>query len=319
MFGLLVRDSATWVVLAPLPGARFEDSPIRLRSGVEIIKLGDEETATCLNAGLLESRGSTGFTHVGDVFAIRLTETWPILVGAAADDPLTDAQAAWDQRAEQIETVIQALRLCKAGTVFSTGTVAFSMSFYEGRGYTFGYSPTTRGHIRGDYYLALDDVADLVRAHTSLEGDAVRGMPFLTTAIRRFAMSEERFHVEDRVLDLMISAEALFTPGTQTEVAHKVPLHAAAFLARPGLDPKTVFATMRSGYTARSKIAHGASVSAASPPLDELVATLSGYLREALTKMIDYAEQGTALSKQAAWNDLVVSQLGGDEANGRTD
>jgi hypothetical protein len=316
VFGVLVRDSATWFVLAPLPGATFEGAPIGLGSGAEIIKLSDAEIATCLSAGLLESRGSTGLTYVGDVFAVRLTETWPIVVGDADESPLDDAQAAWDQRAERIETAIHALRLVKPGAVYSTGTVSFSMSFHEGRGYTFGYSPTSRGNSRGDYNLASGEVDDLVRVHASLESAAVRNKPFLATAIRRFAMSEERFHIEDRVLDLMISAEALFTPRTQTEVAHKVALHAAAFLARSGLDPKTVFTTMKDGYAARSKIAHGASIATASPPLDALAATLGGYLREALTKMIDYAEKGIALSDPAAWNDLVVGRLGGPETAG---
>lgn len=310
VFSVLTHDTATYVVLAPLPGARFEAVPIQLDSGVEIVELSEDEIARCLNAGFLNEHTMGGFVHLEQVFGVQLKEEWPILVGPAAADHLPDVQVAWDARATQIERAVHSLRLSKAGTVYSPGTVAFSPSLFSGRATTFGLSPVPRGSARGKYALDADEVEGLVSTWRCLASEAVMSKPFLTTAVRRFAMAGERVHIEDRLLDLMIAAEALFAPATKTEVAHKVALHAAAFLARPGCDATAVFTTMKQGYAARSEIAHGATSKIPPESLRDLCETLSGYLREALRKMVDAADRGAAFADQAAWNDFIVGRLG---------
>jgi hypothetical protein len=99
----------------------------------------------------------------------------------------------------------------------------------------------------------------------------------------------------------MIAAEALFTPGTQTEVSHKVALHAAAFLQPRDATAADVFKTMKQGYGARSDIAHGREpeigrlASGDEGTLDRLVALVSEHMRDALKRMIARAVDGTAL------------------------
>jgi hypothetical protein len=171
--------------------------------------------------------------------------------------------------------------------------------------------------------LERADVDELVALWREVRSSAVQGKRFLVTAMRRFAFAGERPRPEDRILDLMIAAEALFTPGTQTEVSHKVALQAAAFLERQDVTAADVFRTMKQGYSARSAIAHGGEpdigrlAGGEEGTLDRLVAILSDYMRDALKRMITRAVGSTALSDQGAWNKLVLDKLTGSPEHPR--
>jgi hypothetical protein len=317
----LTFETAAWVVIAPLSGVASDATPIELEAGVEIITMSDTEVVACLSTSLITGFGSAGFTSVTNRIAIRLTEHWPAIVGDndAHDQAVT---RAYTRRTELVEAVVHVLRLLKDGEVSVPGTVAFSPSSFEGRAFHFGYSPAPRHTAFERYRLQPEDTDELVALWRDFRGSAVRGKRFLATAIRRFAFAGERPRAEDRILDLMIAAEALFTPGTQTEVSHKVALHAAAFLERQDATVAEVFKTMKQGYGARSAIAHGGDPEIGrlagdeDGTLDRLVALLSEYMRDALKRMITRAVQGTPLSDQGAWNTLVLDKIGESSGHG---
>jgi len=125
----LTFETATWVVIAPLSGVASEATPIELEPGVEIIAMSDAEVIACLSTGLVTGFGSAGFTSVTNRIAIRLTERWPAIVG---DDEHRAATDAHTRRTELVEGVVHVLRLLKDGDVSVPGTVAFSLSSFEG-------------------------------------------------------------------------------------------------------------------------------------------------------------------------------------------
>lgn len=309
----LTFETAAWIVIAPLSGVASDETPITLEPGVEITTLSDPEVIACLSTGLLTSFGGTGATFVTNRIGIRLTEQWPAIVGDDEHDE--DATHAYARRADLVEAVVHVLRLLKDGEVSVPGTVAFSSSSAEGRAYFFGYSPAPRHTEFERYRLEPTEVDELVALWRDVRSAAVRGKRFLVTAIRRLAFAGERARPEDRILDLMIAAEALFTPRTQTEVSHKVALHAATFLERQDATVADVFKTMKQGYAARSAIAHGGEPETGrlaigvDGTLEHLVALLSDYMRDALKRMISRAVQGTGLSDQGAWNTFVLNKL----------
>jgi Apea-like HEPN len=312
---LLTSDTAAWVVIAPLSGVASDATPIELEPGVEIIAMSDAEVIACLSTSLMTGFGSAGFPSLANRIAIRLTEQWPVIVdNDNADGAATQAHS---RRTELVEAVVHVLRLLKDGEVSVPGTVAFTPSSFEGRAYHFGYSPAPRHSAFERYRLEPADVDELVALWRDVRSSAVQGKRFLVTAMRRFAFGGERPRPEDRILDLMIAAEALFTPGTQTEVSHKVALQASAFLDRQDATAADVFRTMKQGYSARSAMAHGGEpdigrlAGGEEGTLDRLVAVLSDYMRDALKRMVTRAVGGTALSDQGAWNKLVLDKLTG--------
>ena len=88
---------------------------------------------------------------------------------------------------------------------------------------------------------------------------------FLVMALRRFNMALNRAVIEDRIVDLMISAESLFlsdsgNPGERGEQRFRLALRAAKFVVSPRYAPRQIFDLMRTAYDIRSDIVHGGSV-----------------------------------------------------------
>jgi hypothetical protein len=75
-------------------------------------------------------------------------------------------------------------------------------------GYAIGYSTAPTQMPFESYRLSASDATDLVELWRRLRSRAVTDQRFLTTALRRFAFAGERTRAEDRILDLMIAAEA---------------------------------------------------------------------------------------------------------------
>ncbi len=79
----------------------------------------------------------------------------------------------------------------------------------------------------------------------------------VAVALRRFGGSHEPRHDEDRLLDLWIAMEALFSPDDTTEVSFRLSLNAANYVEVEGLTRRALFEWLRKGYALRSSIAHG--------------------------------------------------------------
>src|SRR5262249_29630803 len=89
-----------------------------------------------------------------------------------------------------------------------------------------------------------------------------RATPFLDSAIRRFGYAGERHRPEDRLMDLMISAESLFLSdiGSTSEMSYRLALRFAHFAGLEGYSKKDAFRFMRNAYDARSSIVHGGTL-----------------------------------------------------------
>lgn len=88
------------------------------------------------------------------------------------------------------------------------------------------------------------------------------GSTGLELALRRLRFAAGRESEEDRTLDLMISAEALFIPkgSSHEELSFRTSLHASFFLSPDDeVERERIFRLLRTGYEVRSKIAHGES------------------------------------------------------------
>jgi hypothetical protein len=123
---------------------------------------------------------------------------------------------------------------------------------------------------------------------------------YIDTALRRLRYGAERERAEDRVLDLMIAAEALFLgmagPNEKTEVSLRVSLYAASLLAKDKEERRSVFNEMRDAYKMRSTIAHGAgSVDAAHAAATADI--LDAHVRKGLRQVIQLALQRPVTNK----------------------
>jgi hypothetical protein len=115
-----------------------------------------------------------------------------------------------------------------------------------------------------------------------------RGTPFLGATARRFGYAGERHRPEDRLVDLMIAAEALFLSDTaeakeRGEMRFRLSLRFAWFVEADSSSRQERFRHIRNAYDARSALVHGGV-------LDENLLKLPGEGQVTLTKFVDATE-----------------------------
>jgi hypothetical protein len=108
-------------------------------------------------------------------------------------------------------------------------------------------------------------------------------------ALRRLRNASERSRDDDRILDLMIAAEALFIPrgSGHDELRFRVSLHGAFSLESDMTERKRVYKILAGGYDFRSKVAHGddpgsVRVGGESFDIHRLLPELESIIRKAL-------------------------------------
>jgi hypothetical protein len=154
--------------------------------------------------------------------------------------------------------------------------------------------------------VTLNDAgaADLVRYWAALRATQAQGPASL--ALRRLRDAAERRRDADRILDIVIAAEALFLPadGDHTELKFRCSLHAAFYLETELAERRIVYRTVGAAYDMRSAIAHGSepravrvlgeplTVEALTPRVEEIV-------RRALQKRLGERQEPD-------WDALVV-------------
>jgi hypothetical protein len=85
----------------------------------------------------------------------------------------------------------------------------------------------------------------------------------LGTAVRRLSYSCVRHLNEDKIIDLMIAAEALFLRGTREgEKRFRLAFRAARFLSTDAAKQREIYDRMRKAYDLRSALVHGGSAPA---------------------------------------------------------
>jgi hypothetical protein len=307
-------------VVAPLPSGFRTETRDRVDLGdrTSLIRLDDTDIATALDLGLRfrDEAEAFGFATVGTPWAIevrfevaavsrRPEDEVPKELLVAAADGANDANA-------QVRRVVQAMRLTKPGLVSVLGVLHISEEPLLG-GRTVAYSSTRLPRPLSDSYdFEMSDVATLRRLLRQLRNDGVTASPALETAIRRFSASSEHHDAQDRLLDLIISAEALFgndaQPGDTTlRVAQRFARFVAPVAKRSVMD---LFGHMKQQYRGRSGIVHAnrrrakvqRKIDRAIQETDETERLMRLALRRALNETVDRG------GFQVDWDRLVLGR-----------
>ncbi len=114
---------------------------------------------------------------------------------------------------------------------------------------------------------------------------------YLGVAMRRLRYAIGRERLEDRLVDLVVAAEALF-PGivgkpSSTELSYRLSMYVAGLLGGNQEERRLIFARMRQAYALRSSIVHGDAVDERT--VAQLVQDVERFVREGLRKAIKLA------------------------------
>jgi hypothetical protein len=212
--------------------------------------------------------------------------------------------------------VIQALRLTKAGKVSTVGRMTIADDgLLSGRSIQFTNTRFPRPPS-DSYDFDVEAGGLLRRILTMLEETSVLDSPALQSAIRRFSSSIERHDPHDRLVDLIISAEALFAGDSEPgDLSLRVAQRFARFLSPPtGIEVMELFQHMKLAYGGRSKIVHALArtprverqIAKALDSIDQTEELMRTAIVQALAATV---EEGAF---QIDWNRLVLEGSGAD-------
>ena len=164
----------------------------------------------------------------------------------------------------------------------------------------------------GNYSLSESEVTPFLNLWKLLEKESTR----FEFSIRRFNLAFDRRLQDDRLIDLIIAAEALFLSDTgakdRGELRFRFSLRAAKFIEHPTYDELGIYQLMRNAYDARSAIVHGGTPTVTKLPDDDS-ATLSTFIdaieeivRLGIRKAIAMDDGGKKLRQSNFWDSLVL-------------
>ena len=246
--------------ITPLGGFYTDADEILLDERLSIVKLSETEIIELLQLGIKigESIGPGDFILLKEQFAIKRTFILPKLIGDKDILEGIDALKSHSNR-EKEQKVLNALRLFKNGKVFQLGTITQSTSiFSSGIGYNPPLSFTV--FMQKKFQLDKNEVINFLEFWKSFCELDFSKYNFLSVAIRRFSQSIERDSTEDKIIDLMISAESLFLSSGgsfQGELKYRLSHRAAMFIEDESEKQRKVFNFMQQAYNVRSDIIHG--------------------------------------------------------------
>ena len=105
--------------------------------------------------------------------------------------------------------------------------------------------------------------------------------------LSRFSSSYERRELEDRLIDLVISLEALLSDSESDSVSFKIATRCAGWLCPPGEERVSLFHFIKKVYGFRSAAVHGVRRNRIEPTTEDLEC-LESVVRASLMKFLDH-------------------------------
>jgi len=145
----------------------------------------------------------------------------------------------------------------------------------------------------------------------------VEGAERFSFSIHRFNLAFERNLIADRIVDLVIAAEALLLGDIDEtyrgELRFRLALRGAKFIEHTEYNEREVFYVMRRAYDARSSIVHGGSPKDTRLPgnpkadLSALTSATEDLVRLGLRKALSMREDANSLRQSGYWDTLLLS------------
>jgi hypothetical protein len=308
---------------ALLTGLKGDSFPWRLTPQLEIDEFDDDEVVLCLRMGLLRPGvGMPDWAHMGRVIGIRVRLAFEKVVGGRPEEWSGVAGNLIQDAMSEAESVLDALRVFKKGSISLAGLIVVSLQDGGGWRGSGGPHPLRGGFQWGDYELTAAEGESFVTFWRQLK--SARKRKLLDAAMRRFSYAGDRHRPDDRLVDLVIAAETLFlgdagNPHERGELRYRFSLRAAFFLEEAGLARRVLFRFMRNGYDARSAIVHGGEPDpallmgndGARISLMEYADAMEDVLRRALREAVDGAQDGDG--SLVDWDELVMGRALSEE------
>jgi len=132
------------------------------------------------------------------------------------------------------------------------------------------------------------------------------GPNHVLVALNRFYLAQFRGSFDDRLLDLVIAAEAMFLNDANGELSYRLATRGALFLADKSEERTAIFRKLRKAYERRNAIVHGSRIQSleVAESVEDMEATMRVAVRKALVTI--GAGHQSAVSN---WDDLAFLSI----------
>lgn len=321
LVGFFAADRIASKTVAPLPHLVVPPFPFRLNNELILDRLTDDEVTRCYQVGVIRP-DSLQFPLIDREVAvgIRRTMILPKLI-RRGDEPHELPEAGHEGSFGNrplfrddlvIDDVLSALRLFKHTQIRIAGLASWTDSPWLNAGTS--YRVLGRWPYGGKFELSEGEVQHFLELWRLLEERAAR----FGFSIHRFNLAFDRGLLADRIVDLVIAAEALFLGDLDEkyrgELRFRFALRAAKFIEHPNYGELDIFAVMRQAYDARSAIVHGGSPKETRLPdnpsanLPTFIDAIEELVRLGLRKALSMKEDGKKMRQAEYWDTLVFSK-----------
>ncbi|MFC1614382.1 hypothetical protein ACFL5K_03710, partial [Gemmatimonadota bacterium] len=294
----LYSDKIYHTRITPIFGFESVSSSIKLEKGIEI-KLLDEKTMNFLfRFGVVLGGQLQNTIMYTPRYGIFVSYELPKKICTHWGGLNTKQMSLPFKTGELEDKIFQSLRLIKEGQIYPSGTADITEP-YPGMfgGGAVGLNKVTLPdkHWIGKRYHPLTKREETIfianwRKIRKLDSNKYKN---LNTGIRRFSIACGRESVEDKIIDLLICAEALFLGDSNMELSYKLSLRAAFFLAKNKDEREAIYKSMKKLYSIRSAIVHGNEPSPQNQSFEGKITDLTNksntaerYIRAAINKYI---------------------------------
>ncbi|UZN08165.1 HEPN domain-containing protein [Leptospira santarosai] len=306
------------IEITPLFGFRSEEHRISLANDLSIEILSEEEISNLISSGVPMSLQNVSDDMADVLYKYAIVRVSKLTKIFGSDD--RSGKETRNQVHITNNTIISALQLFKFGTIFPVANISKNIGFFSiGSSMSSGYP---RFGLRSSYLISKNEIEEFLVLWNKIYTLTPEKIPhFLEVAIRRFADGTLRPNLEDQIIDLLISAEAIFLSSSgnkyQGELRYRLAHSAALFLENEPAKQKEIFNFMKNAYDIRSKFVHGSNSEIKFPKkeggkkmnLHDFESQTRALMRRAIIKVFDLAYNSKETKFSINWDDYIFPNM----------
>jgi hypothetical protein len=321
-------DYILYDVIAPLEGLSAHGS-VRLSGDLEISPFTNDDITPHYT---YNAKHNIPHASIGGPVAVRTKFRLPKVIHSDSDMDLEGLDAGTIEKAhagrlrknetdraeqsrlnERVEEVVNALRVFGAESVFHVGIIHRASKWF---GSDNVFPNPVQVAVRFTTQGEQGWLTSFGQFWAGLQSERLKGRKFIGLAMRRIGYALERHRIEDKLIDLLIAAEALFLNDAggesyRGELQYRLAQRAGFFLGSDPAARRKIYQHMKDAYKLRSQVVHGGKIrplkreDGSSIDMEEFVDTTRVYLRDALHKMVNLVMRSQTSAELVDWDELL--------------
>lgn len=254
--GYFYKKVEEYNLTSPLENFSCETDDIELGKGLKIRRISDMEKSGYLSLASYGIGFPTSFGSLNIVSVKYVLETTYLHRKETSIDTLACRR--------NFEDVVTALRLFKSGSVDFNVLRTASISWVPYFGTSYGSQGRYTSPLGPKYTLVESEVKPFKRVWKRYkkfrtERAKLKSNKYLDIALRRFNLGIEEVDIQDKMIDYLISFEALYLPE-RGELTYRLCNRVATLLGKEEKEAQEIRKIMTKAYDLRSDIVHGKDI-----------------------------------------------------------